>query len=352
MKKQYKIIVTVVTCVAVFLCCGLTVGAERILPSSGYTNIEYASGTVTRGSETTSFSNSGNQLPLSANYFGYSGPFYFTLDIVNFDVPSGYYVIFEVQSYLSSVASREGTYSPVSSRDKLVKCSFSYLADAVVGIYGMTDKGQSEHGDSYHTVVLNNNTGGTLTVDAIRVGVPTAGTLPAAYAYYLKVNYIRYKILSSDEYNALMSDIETGKIIGEIQDSTDQITGEIQESTDQITNGWEPDPEIPEGGEVVDDYAAAEDELLADSLQGIDEFNYLITSNEDGGFFSWVNGFAFIIQLWQLLVTFEWIHDLLYLSLQLGVMAFFLNIVGVAGSSVGRVERAARREAEKQKKQK
>lgn len=344
MKKQYKIIVTVAICVAVFLCCGLTVGAERILPTSGYTTIDAASAEVIKGTETTSFPNSVYQMPFSANYFGYSGPFYFSLDVADFDVPVGYYVIFEVKSYFSSAATQGGTYTPVPSREKLLKCSVGYFADVAPGVYGMTDRGHSDHGDCYSTVVLNNNTGATLTVDAINVGVPTSGTLPAAYAYYLNVNEIRYRIMSSDEYNALMNDIETDKIVGEIQDSTDQITGEIQDSTDQITNGWEPDPEMPEGSEAVDDLKELEDELFNSTDDGLESFGSYFSSL--GTILSdFMPGFMFLIGLFNRFLEIKWISSIISVCMILGLVGFLLNIASSVGASVSRAENKVRSEA-------
>lgn len=338
MKKWYKSLVIIALVVGLLVCSCFSVSADtgnngtRILPS-GYSTVKYASAWVQKGTDTSYFPNSYNTFPFSANYYGYTGPFYFNFDIDTINVPAGSYIIIEIKSYFSSTTSKEAAYVPVSSREKLLKCSIGYSSSGTPSAFGMAERGHSPNGDCFNTFVVNNDTNGVLSIVALRFGIPTTGALSSAYAYYLNVDYVRYKVLSSDEYALLMNNIET-----------DKITGQIQDSTDQITNGWDPKPERPEGADKVDDVGNLEEQIGENSQAGLDEADKLF-DDFAGTLEILYPGLLFITGLFNtMLGEFSFFRSLLLIGLALGIIGFILNL---SNTIAGRLRRSdAERERE------
>ena len=166
----------------------------------------------------------------------------------------------------------------------------------------------------------------------------------------LKYDYVTTSSYYQEQSNITIGNsIQSGsnQITGEIQSSTDEIKGEIQSGTDQITDGWESNPVTPDGADDVGDLGDIEDQLHSGSEQGINAGMDMITGLGDSltGF---QKGFAFFMSFSdELLGKVTWISSVLTIVLALGIVAFLLNIVGSVASKISRDERRA--EADKRR---
>lgn len=125
------------------------------------------------------------------------------------------------------------------------------------------------------------------------------------------------------------------QITDEIQQGTNDLKNEIQQGTDEVVNGWEPNPEKPQGSNKVDDMTQIENEIEQGAQEGIDTGNNLL-QNFGTLFTSFTTGFLFFIGIFNLLFSNAWLTTLLQISLVLGLIAFILNIVPSIGSRIGR----------------
>lgn len=149
------------------------------------------------------------------------------------------------------------------------------------------------------------------------------------------------------------SDIQTDIIRGEIRDSTDQInqqiqdstnqiTGEIEESTDKIINGYDSNPEAPQGSDIVDTSAEMEKELLESTTGPIASMGGIL-NNLDGYLTKFSPAIVFIGNIFNKFIADDattdfyiasWFRNLCYVGLTLGLVSFVLNLAPAIGRKI------------------
>lgn len=200
------------------------------------------------------------------------------------------------------------------------------------------------------SLTFKNTTGRNLSLFNIKVdGSFSAGAFTGGN---FRMYDLRYHIYTEDDKSTAaiekILDAMFADLSSTIDDSSDEVSDAIEESTDKIINGWDGDGRSPSGGGVVGDLGSAEDELLADQSEGLEQSSEIFSSvgtqlKQFYPAFLAVSGFlddVFNIPLFSFLIT---------LSLALGIISLLLNLVPGIRSSVEAHRRRASAKASQKK---
>lgn len=158
------------------------------------------------------------------------------------------------------------------------------------------------------------------------------------FSHYMRIEQTSDEIIAAKQSTGILGnkiDQSTNIIKGHIDDATDKITGEIQDSTDQILHGWDPNPEVPPGSESVGELGSVEQQLQDSSQEGIDAGLSMI-SGLGQTITRFNSGLMFFVSFSNRIMQIEWLSSLLTIGLAIGIVAFLLNISGSIFSKISR----------------
>ncbi len=315
-----------------------SVAAERFSFGSNYSNWSRFSRLSTVSSEGI-VEVQDVDLPQEANTYRSAGPLYFEGIASNpISVPAGYYAIFEIRSYFTQYSGNASYVAvPVSQRIQFLKTSL--LSDFTVDeyqLYASNDADSSSQlGLTYSTVVFQNTSTSTGSISGFRFGVNGKNLNSSLLRYWLKLDYIHYRVISAVEYNQMVVNGQTADIVSG-----------MQEQTDEIVNGWEySETDVP-GSDSFDDLDSLDGELLDSSSDALDESKSLI-GNIGTHLTTFSSGFVVFINIFNSILNIGFLYDLILIGLALGVIAFLLNIIPSISSKLTRQRNSFRNDVRK-----
>lgn len=312
MKRIYKVMIAVAVMVSALLCCCFSVSAETYQNQfiGEDSKISYFRYTTTDGVVH----------HVSDFTFGWSGSNFNT----GFTTPSGELEIYNV------LIAFEPDSDFIYYLDKSKYYTFSFTAGSIGDtsiVSSLADVAVALKDSSGNLAVSYNSTQGdtgssykwfhvTFTPEQIQ-RIDNIALVQFQFAYDPAL-VVDHKFIRFDFHSVAT--------ITETYPAVDQITNAIQDSTDQITNGWTPAPQDPAGSGTVDDYTAAEDQLINDAADGIEQANDMFLSLGDrlelySGSFLALSGFVD-----RLVSEIPILSILLWISLTVGLFSLIFNL--------------------------
>lgn len=144
----------------------------------------------------------------------------------------------------------------------------------------------------------------------------------------------------TDELIQMAQNEKTQKLLDEINSQLEEqgqtmkdVLAEQEQTNDKLDDmmNYQPEPETPEGGEVVGDLEDVEDNLMEDVNEGFDEAEQLQLSVLET-LLQYVSAFGAVSYIFDLFAWIPFIKILLSVSLALGIVSTLLNI-GLSVSS-------------------